>query len=86
MNNSDFGSSLQIPIQFAIRFSEKNVKHKFAIEDDNIEYGNIEKCNIDSVLTSKNQWRVSSKKIGGNIEFIIEKFKFENDVRNYGKK
>ena len=48
------------------------------IEDSNIEYGNIEKCNVDTNLTSK-IWRlVTSKKNDGNIEFSIDLFNIDS--------
>ena len=43
-----------------------------AIEASNIEYGNIEKCNIDTTLTSKILRRVTSNKNNVNIKFSIE--------------
>ncbi len=48
------------------------------IEVGNIEYGNIENCNIDTNLTSK-IWRlVTLKKSDGNIEFIIDFFNIDS--------
>ena len=53
-------------------------KVTFLIEGSNIEYGNIEKCNVDTNLTSK-IWRlVTSKKNDGNIEFIIDLFNIDS--------
>jgi len=37
-------------------------RHEILIEGVNIEYGNIEKCNIDTKLTSKISRRVTSKR------------------------
>ncbi len=54
------------------------------IEGSNIEYGNIEKCNVDTNLTSK-IWRlVTSKKNDGNIEFIIDLFNIDTKTGSYG--
>jgi len=48
------------------------------IEGSNIEYGNIEKCNVDTNLMSK-IWRlVMSKKNDGNIKFIINLFNIDS--------
>jgi len=53
-------------------FKEEGIKLEKTIEGSNIEYGNIEKCNVDTNLTSK-IWRlVTSKKNDSNIEFIID--------------
>jgi len=52
------------------------------IEGSNIEYGDIEKCNINTNLTSK-IWRlVMSKKNDGNVEFSIENGKIETVTSN----
>jgi len=52
------------------------------IEGSNIEYGDIEKCNVNTNLTSK-IWRlVTSKKNDGNIEFSIENGKIEMVTSN----
>ncbi len=54
----------------------------FLIEEGNIEYGNIENCNIDTNLTSK-IWRlVTSKKSDGNVKFIIENGKIKTVTSN----
>jgi len=59
-----------------------DILETFWIEGSNIEYGNIEKCNIDSDLTSK-IWRlVTSKKNDGNVEFSIENSKIETVTSN----
>ncbi len=51
---------------------------KNAVEGGNIEYGNIEKCNIDTKITSK-IWRlVTSKKNDGNIKFSIDLFNIDS--------
>jgi len=48
------------------------------IEGSNIEYGKIENCKIDTILTSKIWRRVISKKNDGNIEFIIDLFNIDS--------
>ena len=54
------------------------------IEGSNIEYGDIEKCNIDTKITSK-IWRlVTSKKSDGNIEFIINLFNIDSKTGSNG--
>jgi hypothetical protein len=53
--------------------SSVNLKKK-SIEGSNIEYGDIEKCNIDTKITSKICRLVTSKKNDGNIEFSIDLF------------
>jgi len=54
------------------------VRRKWRIEGIKLEYGIIEKCNIDSDLTSK-IWRlVTSKKNDGNIEFSIDLFNIDS--------
>ena len=59
-------------------FKEEGIKLEKTIEGSNIEYGNIEKCNVDTNLTSK-IWRlVTSKKNDGNIKFIIDLFNIDS--------
>jgi len=67
---------LIIIILIALIQHQGQTKHLLGsvIEGSNIEYGNIEKCYIDTNLTSK-IWRlVTSKKSDGNIQFIIDFF------------
>jgi len=49
------------------------------IEAINIEYGNIEKCKIDTILISKISRRVTSNTNDVNIEFSIENVNIENE-------
>jgi len=66
-------------------FFDKSAKTEFMLTDDlysiegsNIEYGDIEKCNIDTKITSK-IWRlVTLKKHDGNIEFSIDLFNIDS--------
>jgi len=54
------------------------VPEKLKIEGSNIECGDIEKCNINTKITSK-IWRlVTSKKNDSNIEFSIDLFNIDS--------
>ena len=52
------------------------------IEGSNIEYGNIEKCNVDTNLTLKICRLVTSKKNDGNVKFSIENGKIKTLTSN----
>jgi len=54
------------------------------IEGSNIEYGNIEKCNIDSDLRSKNLRLVISKKSDSNIKFNFENSNIDTKTGSNG--
>ncbi len=66
---------------FFMSDNDVDSKDVMTIEGSNIEYGNIEKCNVNTNLTSK-IWRlVTSKKNNGNIEFIIDLFNIDSKNR-----
>jgi len=52
------------------------------IEGGYIEYGNIEKCNMDTKITSKILRRLTSNKNDGNVENSIENGKIETVTSN----
>jgi len=55
-----------------------------SIEAINIEYGKIENCKIDTILTSKIWRRLTSKINDGNIEFNFENGNIDSKTGSNG--